>query len=185
MLLIVDCCMRGEASTTRRYYQAYLQKRGLGAADVEVLELAKLGLAPLYAEDLAGRDALRAQGAYGDEMFALARQFRDAEEILVAAPYWDLSFPSLLKVYVEHVSVCDLTFGYDETGRPEGYCKAERLLYFSSCGGYVGAHHLGYEYMRAFAAMLGIEHSEAYTLEGMDIDPSQREALLAEAIARL
>ena len=184
-MLVVDCCVRGDASTTRKYYQAYLKKRGLEAGDYTCLDLTKTPLAPLSAEDLVARDALRARGAYEDEMFALARQFRDADEILIAAPFWDLSFPSLLKVYLEHVSVCDITFGYDSSGQSVGYAKACRLLYFSSCGGYVGAMHLGYEYVKAFAEMMGIHECQAYTLEGMDVDPSKREGILAEAVDRL
>lgn len=118
-------------------------------------------------------------------VFDLARQFRDADEILVAAPFWDLSFPSILKVYLEHVSVCDITFGYASDGSSVGYCKAKRLLYFSSCGGFVGAEHLGFAYVKAFAEMMGIHDCEAYTLEGMDIDPSKRKDLLEHAIAAL
>ena len=118
-------------------------------------------------------------------MFHLARQFRDAEEILIAAPFWDLSFPALLKVYLEQVSVSGLTFGYEKDGRCSGYCKAKRLLYFSTCGGYVGERHLGFEYIKALAAMLGIHQCAAYILEGMDFDSTQREVILEQGIRRL
>lgn len=182
-MLVVDCCVRGDASTTRRYYQAYLQK--YSPATVTFLDLSRQKLEPIDAAYLQRRDALRYAGQFSDPLFDLARQFRDADEILIAAPYWDLSFPALLKIYLEYVSVCDLTFGYNEQGQVEGYCQAKRLLYFSSCGGYVGELHLGFEYIRAFAEMLGIHDCKAYTLEGMDVDPSKRETLLSEAIVRL
>lgn len=182
-MLVIDCCMRGDASTTRKYYQAYLQKNHID--DVTLLDLPRLGLSFVDAEYLQRRDALRYAGQFDDPLFDFAHQFKNANQILIAAPFWDLSFPALLKVYLEHVSVCDLTFGYDEQGLPQGYCHAEELLYFSSCGGYVGDHHLGFDYVRAFADMMGINHCKAYTLEGMDIDPSKREMLLEEAIARL
>lgn len=182
-MLVIDCCVRGDTSTTCRYYQAYLQK--YAPQNVTVLELSKQNLAPVDAAYLQQRDALRYAGEFSNAFFDLARQFRDADEILIAAPYWDLSFPALLKVYLAYVAVCDLTFGYNAEGQAEGYCRAKQLLYFSSCGGYVGEQHLGYDYIRAFADMLGIYDCKAYTLEGMDIDPSKREELLAEAIARL
>lgn len=182
-VLVVDSCVRGEQSTTRKYYEAYLKKQGI--KNVELVDLTKMPLTSVDQAYLSRRDSLRYAKKFDDPMFDLARQFRDADEILIAAPYWDLSFPAILKNYLEHVSVCDLTFGYDEKGAPEGYCKAQRLLYFSSCGGYVGVHHLGFEYIQAFAEMLGIRDCRAFTLEGMDIDPSKREALLADAIARL
>ena len=172
MMLVVDCCVRGDASSTRQYYEAYLRKNGYTEENVAVLKLAEQDLAPLTNVDLEKRDALRYAGKYDDAMF-------------VAAPFWDLSFPSILKVYLEHVSVCDITFGYASDGSSVGYCKAKRLLYFSSCGGFVGAEHLGFAYVKAFAEMMGIHDCEAYTLEGMDIDPSKRKDLLEHAIAAL
>ena len=182
-MLVIDSCVRGDQSFTRRYYEAYLRKNGID--EVDLLDLSKMALSPVDASYLLRRDPLRKGKHFEDPIFDMARQFRDAEEILIAAPYWDLSFPALLKIYLEHVSVCDLTFGYDEMGRTVGYCQAARLLYFSSCGGYVGEHHLGFEYIKSFSEMLGIRHCEAYTLEGMDIDPLKRESLLQMAIDRL
>ena len=182
-MLVIDCCLRGEDSATRRYYQAYLE--AAAPERVEMVELARLGLRPLDWETLALRDRLSAEGRFDHVLFHLARQFRDAEEILIAAPFWDLSFPSLLKVYLEQVSVAGLTFGYTQEGQCVGHCRARRLLYFSTCGGYVGEEHLGFAYVKALGAMLGIPECVPYILEGLDIDPARREAVLAEGIGRL
>ena len=182
-MLVIDCCLRGEDSATRRYYQAYLE--AAAPERVEMVELARLGLRPLDWETLALRDRLSAEGRFDHVLFHLARQFRDAEEILIAAPFWDLSFPSLLKVYLEQVSVAGLTFGYTQDGQCVGHCRARRLLYFSTCGGYVGEEHLGFAYVKALGAMLGIPECVPYILEGLDIDPAQRETVLAEGILRL
>ena len=181
-MLVIDCCLRGEDSATRRYYQAYLE--AATPERVEMVELARLGLRPLDWETLALRDRLSAEGRFDHVLFHLARQFRDAEEILIAAPFWDLSFPSLLKVYLEQVSVAGLTFGYTQEGQCVGHCRARRLLYFSTCGGFAG-ENLGFAYVKALAAMLGIERSEAYVLEGLDLDPARREAVLEAGIAAL
>ena len=182
-MLVIDCCLRGEDSATRRYYQAYLE--AATPERVEMVELARLGLRPLDWETLALRDRLSAEGRFDHVLFHLARQFRDAEEILIAAPFWDLSFPSLLKVYLEQVSVAGLTFGYTQEGQCVGHCRARRLLYFSTCGGYVGEEHLGFAYVKALGAMLGIPECVPYILEGLDIVPAQRETVLAEGILRL
>lgn len=182
-MLVIDCCLRGEDSATRRYYQAYLETAA--PERVEMVELVRLGLRPLDRETLALRDRLSAEGRFDHPMFQLARQFREAEEILIAAPFWDLSFPSLLKVYLERVSVAGLTFGYTQEGQCVGHCRARRLLYFSTCGGYAGEEHLGFAYVKALGAMLGIPECVPYILEGLDIDPARREAVLAEGIGRL
>lgn len=183
MLLVIDCCLRGEASATRTYYQAYL--RSAGEQDIQIVELGKLGLTPLDGEALRERDNLIRAQDFGSEQFLLARQFRDADEVLIAAPFWDLSFPSLLKVYLEQIMVNGLTFGYDEQGRCHGFCRAERLLYFSTCGGFYGERHLGYEYVKALGAMLGIPLCVPFILEGLDIDPNKRGRILAQAIDSL
>lgn len=178
-MLVIDCCIRGEESATRRYYQAYLNTLP-ASTSVTVLNLMEQDIAPLTVADLARRDAV----PFDDELFRYARQFKEADEILIAAPLWDLSFPSLLKVYLEQVCVAGLTFGY-EGSDCVGYCKAERVLFFSTCGGFVGGNHLGFHYVKALAEMLGIPTCVPYIIEGMDIDPNQRENLLAEAIQRL
>lgn len=82
MMLVVDCCVRGDASSTRQYYEAYLRKNGYTEENVAVLKLAEQDLAPLTNVNLEKRDALRYAGKYDDAMFDLARQFRDADEIL-------------------------------------------------------------------------------------------------------
>ena len=38
-------------------------------------------------------------------MFDLAKQFAEADEVIIAAPFWDLSFPAALKQYFEQINV--------------------------------------------------------------------------------
>lgn len=64
MMLVVDCCVRGDASSTRQYYEAYLRKNGYTEENVTVLKLAEQDIAPLMIADLEKRDALRYAGKY-------------------------------------------------------------------------------------------------------------------------
>ena len=50
-------------------------------------------------------------------MFDLAKQLISADHVVIGAPYWDLSFPARLKIYLERCSVDKLTFLYDENGK--------------------------------------------------------------------
>ena len=182
-MLIIDACVRCGDSATRRYYEAYLESLPEKPM-CEIIYLDNVQPKPLTAETLQKRDALLRAGRLDDGMFRLAKQFRDADEILVAAPFWDLSFPAVLKAYFENVSVAGLTFRYTETGSV-GLCRAKKLTYFSTAGGFTNGNHLGYEYVRALAGLFGISETVLYSAEGLDIDPARREAVLADAIARL
>ncbi len=182
-VLAVDCCPRGE-SATRKLFMRYLSAM-YSEESIEFLNLYGESLAPLRESDVMRRTALVDSGALDDGMLRYAVQFRDADEIVVAAPYWDLSFPSMLKVYLEHVSVSGVTFGYTREGKSEGYCRAGRLIYLSTCGGYIHGAHLGAAYVDSLAKMLGIPITLEYHIEGLDIDPSMRDALVSDGITRV
>ena len=120
------------------------------------------------------------------ELFAPARQFREADEVVIAAPYWDLSFPAMLKAYIEQLCVNGLTFSYSEEGIPVGHCLAKRLTYVTTAGGYLGAYNMGFDYVAAVCKLyFGIEESRCISAEGLDIWGNDAEAILASAIAAL
>ena len=58
-----------------------------------------------------------------------------ADIIVIAAPYWDLSFPAQLKDYIERVNAVGVTFDYDQEGIPYGLCRAKKLVYITTAGG--------------------------------------------------
>ena len=52
--------------------------------------------------------------AKDEKSYLYAKDFAEADVIVVAAPYWDLSFPSILKVFFEHINVLKLVFDYSD-----------------------------------------------------------------------
>ncbi len=182
MILLVNSCVRGNNSSTLKFCRAFISKKRL--SDVTQLDLIDLNLKPFDEQMLNKRNLLIEDGDYSDRMFDLAKQFKDADKIIIAAPFWDLSFPSLLKVYFEHISVTGLTFGYTNKG-PVGFCKADEMLYFSTCGGFTRDTHLGYQYAKSLLKMFGIEKSILYNIEGLDIDPAKREKIVDNAIENI
>ena len=130
-LLFVDCCVsqRGKDSRTlalaERYMTAFREKHP--EAEVERVDAGALKLAPFTAETLTERDALAQRGEFSAPVFALARQFAAADSVVVAAPFWDLSYPAQLKLYIEHVSANGVCYHYDQTGC-HGDCRAAAIL---------------------------------------------------------
>ena len=191
-ILFVNSCLNQESSRPQRLADAVLDKMLEEAAaageqaQVEELSLVDAGIEGLDEETLAFRSERSAAKDFTHELFAPARQFREADEVVIAAPYWDLSFPAMLKAYIEQLCVNGLTFSYSEEGIPVGHCLAKRLTYVTTAGGYLGAYNMGFDYVAAVCKLyFGIEESRCISAEGLDIWGNDAEAILASAIAAL
>lgn len=174
-ILFINACVR-ETSRTKRLADRVIARLG---GDVTELRLEDEALQPLDHDLLAERDRLIGQEAFDDPMFCYARQFAEADEIVIAAPYWELSFPALLRTYIELISVTGVTFGYDN-GRPVGLCRAKRLTYVTTAGGPV-AVDFGFPYVKALAEnFYGIPELICYRAENLDVDGMDVEGILRE-----
>ncbi len=182
--LFVNACMRKEQSRTLALCREYLA----GKEHVVEVDLPALALKPFDGQTAERRADLQKAGSWDDPIFELSKQFAAADEIVIGAPYWDLSFPAALKVYLEYVSVCDIAFHYTEDARCEGLCKARTLTYITSCGGFVEGANFGYEYLCGIAKMFGIPETRFVAAEGLDIVGIDVEAQMGkakDAIAKL
>ncbi len=183
-VLFINACLRGDESRTLELCRQYLD----GMADVQEVDLGALRLQPFYGEDVAYRARLESAHDYDDPIFDLSKQFAQADEIVIGAPYWDLSFPAALKVYIEHVSVMDVTFRYTDEAVCEGLCRARHITYITTCGGKVAGANLGYEYICGIARMFGVPEVRFAVAEDLDVvgvDVAAQMAAAAEAVQRL
>ena len=136
--------------------------------EIKEVNLVDLKLKPFDNLMVQKRMILAKEGKFDDEIFALAKEFRDADYILVAAPLWDLSFPSMLKVYFEHISAAGVTFAYTEYG-PKGLANAKKLIYVTTSGGNM-VLDFGYKYVEKLAVMMyGINDVKYFYADGLDI----------------
>ena len=188
-LLFINACVRGQKSRTLQ-----LARRVLGAwqhahpeAVITERDLCRDRLSPQYPEVLEERDALWSAGKLDDPLFQPARQFAAAGRIVIAAPFWDLSFPAILKIYLERISVTNITFGYDDLGRSVGLCKADKLLLITTRGGdfsipEISWMEMGARQLEALCAMYGIPSFQCLTAQGLDDIRNDKEAILAQAM---
>ena len=182
MILFINACVRTD-SRTKRLADCLLEKLEGPVEEVRVAEIAF----PVADEAfLAKRDGLLSEGRLDDALFDLARQFAAADTIVIAAPYWDLSFPAALKQYFEQVNVVGVTFRYTPDGVPEGLCRARTIYYVSTAGGTYVPDEYGFGYVRALAqGYYGISRVEKIEAVGLDIMGANVEQIMAEAIARI
>ena len=100
MVLLINACAREESRTLPLAEKAAKKI----SDDIVRLDLYEQGLLPVDRETLERRE----------EFIARKDQFREAENVVIAAPFWDLSVPSVLKCYIEHLCVRDLVFSYSD-----------------------------------------------------------------------
>lgn len=175
-ILFINACVRKDSRTL------VLAKNVMKDMSGEIVELNlnSENIEPLNTELLEKRDSLLRDGSLEDDMFRYARQFAEADEIIIAAPFWDLAFPAKLKIYLEQITVSGITFRYIE-GRPSGLCKAKRLTYITTSGGPIFAD-FGYSYVKTLAQnFYGIEQTQAVRAMNLDVDMISAEELLEKA----
>ena len=177
-ILLVDACVREESRTR------HLAKRVLEMlpGTVTVVKPA-LEAEPIKNEDfIIGRNKDSLEKSFSDTSYDLARQFADADIIVIAAPYWDLSFPTVLKAYLEKICVVGLTFEYTEEGIPRSLCRAESLIYVTTAGGPILSDEYGYGYVRALArTFFGVRQICQVKAEGLDVVGADVESILQAA----
>ena len=178
MILFINACVRNQSRTYR------LAKGLLDSLDGVIKEVRLENVQfPVVDEDfIIRREALKNAGKYDDPMFSLGRDFANADTIVIAAPYYDLSFPAMLKQYFEQINVLGLTFTYSESGVPTGLCKANKLYYVTTAGGPILSDEFGYGYVKALAnAFYGISEVYQIKAEGLDIIGADVDAILQSA----
>ena len=181
-VLLINACVRKESRTLR------LAKRVLAHLDGEVreIDLEQESLRPLTGETLARREAILQSGDLDAPMLRHAHAFAEADEIVLAAPCWDLSFPAAVKTYFEQINVVGVTFSYGPDGTPIGHCRANRLYYVMTAGGPILPPNHGYAYVRDLASMFyGIPETVRFSAEMLDVVGSDTEEILREAEERI
>ena len=177
-ILYVNACVRKE-SRTKRLADKLLSKLG---EPYEELCLEKIAFPIVNEEYLNKRDQLISAGDFQSPAFDLARQFSEAKTIVIAAPYWDLSFPSMLKQYLEQINVVGITFKYSEEGVPVALCKANRLFYVTTAGGLYVPEDYGFGYVKALAQnFYGIQDVRKIEAVGFDIYGANVNSIMKDA----
>ena len=175
-ILFINACVRENSRTL--VLAKSIMKDMVG--EISEVKLSLEDIKPLDRELLEKREGLIAGGAFDDPMFRYAKQFAKADEIVIAAPFWDLSFPAILKIYIEQITVSGITFKYN-SGRPMGLCKAKQLTYVTTSGGPIFAD-FGYAYVKALAhGFYGINKTKSYRATNLDVDMISAEDLLTRA----
>ena len=177
-VLFINACVR-PCSRTLELAKTLLQRL---KGDIQEVRPQEMAMAALDLNGLEKRDQAAQKHDFSDPVFAAAKQFAAADIIVIAAPYWDLMFPAVMKTYLENITVSGITFRYSEDGRPQSLCKAKSLHYVTTAGGFIGQNDFGFCYVKALAQnFFGISEINRYAAEGLDIFGADVETVMCRA----
>lgn len=197
-ILFVNACIR-ENSRTKRLAEHLLERLANGKhtawnpenldnaetcrCEIKEINLCKENIPAISSEETINRRYELVKTGHTDAPeLRYAREFAQADTIVIAAPYWDLAFPALLKIYMEYVTVTGITFRYSQEGRPVGMCRARRLFYVTTAGG-PAIFNLGYDYISTLCRnFYGIDDIRLFKAENLDIIGNDPEHILASAM---
>ena len=177
-ILYVNASVRPDSRTKR--IARYLLDRI--PAEKKIVNLGEEDIRPLNNELLELRTRLTAEKEFDNAIFHYAKDYAEADMIIVVAPYWDLSFPASLKNYIETINVNGIVFRYTDEGKVEGLCRAKKLVYLTTSGGKIISDEFGFGYIKELAQKFhGIKDVEYIKAEGLDIEGAQVEEILQKA----
>lgn len=164
-LLYIDACIRNNESRTKRIaipiVEALKEKY-----EVTTIVLNDLKLEVVQEELITKRN----NGVIDPVVMSWAELVRDADRIVIAAPFWDMSIPAALKVFLELCSIFDVTFkSNDKTCY--GNCKAEKMLFITTRGMDIATGDVleqATSYLKALSWLWGIGPLSVVAAQNMD-----------------
>ena len=178
-LVFIDATMR-EESRTRRIALPIISELS-GRYDIETIRLDGAGFPVVDGRILHDRDCGIVPVEYAD----MSRRIAAADRIVIAAPFWDMSFPSALKVFFENMSLFHITFDSDDR-QCYGLCRCSRVLYITTRGMDI---HTGdpleqaTPYIRALSHLWGL--GELYVVSAENLDYSTPEEVVRKIQAAI
>lgn len=163
-LIVIDSCMRPE-SRTRIILEAakeVLSKR----YEVEIIDVNALNLPPVTPEVLLQRSS----GVVPEQTVEIARKIAAADRLLVASPFWDMSFPAVLKAFFENMSLFGVTFT-DNGKTCTGLCRCRKVMYITTRGMNIHTGEVrdqGTSYLKALSTLWGL--GEVITIAAENLD---------------
>lgn len=156
--------------------------------EIIVLDLYKEGIHALSFEDIGTVFGEKTKESKNHPILKYAYQFAEADKYVIAEPFWNLSVPSILKAYIDYVTVTGITFKYTESG-PVGLCTGKKAINITSRGGsysegILSDLEMGDKYLRTILGFLGIADFTTIAAEGLDIVGNDVDAIVNETIQK-
>lgn len=178
-ILFINAAFR-EGSRTLRLAEYYLEKQ---EKEVSYVELGDCCLQPLNRESLEIYNKAVAEHNFEADMFEPAKEFAVAEEIVIAAPFYNYSIPAVLHTYLELVCSQGVTFDMGADGGYYSLCKAKKLTYITTAGGPIPENDHAFCYIKDLCKVFwNIEDVRYIKADGLDIYGTDVERVLEDTM---
>ncbi|PTE69559.1 FMN-dependent NADH-azoreductase [Staphylococcus devriesei] len=122
-----------------------------------------------------------------DRLSAILDEFLAADKYVFVSPMWNLSFPPVLKAYIDAISIAGKTFKYTAEG-PQGLLTDKKVLHIQSRGGFysegpAAEMESGDRYLKTIMSFLGVPSYETVIIEGHNAEPERTEEIKAASLA--
>jgi len=116
---------------------------------------------------------------YADGLIA---ELQQADVLVIAAPMYNFTIPSMLKSWIDHVARAGVSFKYTETG-PQGLLGGKKIYLVATSG---GVHEAGISdyvrpYLRTALGLLGLDDIEIISASGLNLGEEARAKGLQQA----
>ena len=180
-LLYINACIRDELSRTKRIATPIVEKLG-EKYDVQTIDLNEIDFDIVKKELITKRN----NGEIDQKVLLWANSIKDADRIVIAAPFWDMSFPAALKNFLELCSIFDVTFKSDDK-KCYGNCKASKMLYITTRGMDISTGdelEQATPYLKALSWLWGIGPMTVVSAQNMDYSTEEQiEQKIKDAIS--
>ena len=178
-LFHIDSCLRN-GSKTKRIADALIDRLS-ERYEIETIRLSDYDF-PVVKDGILNE---RSSGYVPEEYVMIARKIAEADRLVISSPFWDMSFPSALKVFLENMSLFNVTFASNEK-ECYGLCKAEKVLYITTRGMNIKTGdelEQATPYVKAISKLWGLGELHVISAENIDYStPEQIEEKIQNAI---
>lgn len=184
-ILFINSCYNYEKSRTLYFAKKIFEKFDIDSKfDFEEVKLKDLHLLPLSEEKLNTRFDLANKNLFDMDMLTYSKKVLSADIVVIAAPFYDFSYPSILKLFIENISMPNLMYNYTNEGY-QGYARGRKFIYITTRGANMpDSEDFGYLNLDRMFKLFGFKESQLISFGGTDFyeDPYKK---IDEAVKNL
>ena len=164
-MIFINACMRDKDSRTLKLARSII--RGQAAQEINISEIEDL--LPYTEKNNPTNTEIEKRFIH------MAEKIASCDGLVIAAPFWDMSFPALLKVFLEKLSIQNVMF--EDNGKTcSGIAKCPYMFFITTRGMYIpdGSDlEQATPYLKALCQLWGIKQFDYVSAYNLDYLPEE------------